>query len=83
MPKRTEAQTMQLDKEFNYYTVKPKEGFYRLEKKLGVAQADLILLNPILQSSGLQEGMILKIPLDQTGDLKIEDDLLVEKNDLA
>ena len=82
VPKRTEAQTMQLDKEFNYYTVKPKEGFYRLEKKLGVAQADLILLNPILQSSGLQEGMILKIPLDQSGDLKIEDDLLVEKNDL-
>ena len=82
VPKRTEAQTMQLEKEFNYYTVKPKEGFYRLEKKLGVAQADLILLNPILQTTGLQEGMIVKIPLEQTGDLKIEDDLLVEKNDL-
>ena len=82
VPKRTETQTLKLEKEFNYYTVKPKEGFYRLEKKLGVAQADLISLNPILQSTGLQEGMILKIPLEQTGDLKIEDDLLVEKNDL-
>ena len=82
VPKRTETQTLKLEKEFNYYTVKPKEGFYSLEKKLGVAQADLIFLNPILQSTGLQEGMILKIPLEQTGDLKIEDDLLVEKNDL-
>ena len=82
VPKRTETQTLKLEKEFNYYTVKPKEGFYRLEKKLGVAQADLISLNPILQTTGLQEGMILKIPLEQTGDLKIENDLLVEKNDL-
>ena len=82
VPKRTETQTLKLEKEFNYYTVKPKEGFYRLEKKLGVAQADLISLNPILQTTGLHEGMILKIPLEQTGDLKIENDLLVEKNDL-
>ena len=82
VPKRTETQTLKLEKEFNYYTVKPKEGFYRLEKKLGVAQTDLISLNPILQTTGLQVGMILKIPLKQTGDLKIENDLLVEKNDL-
>lgn len=82
VPKRSQAETLKLEKEFNYYTVKPKEGFYRLEKKLGVAQQDLISLNPILQTTGLQEGMILKIPLALTGDLKIEDDLLVEKNDL-
>ena len=82
VPKRMESETLKLEEEFNYYTVKPKEGFYRIEKKLGVEEADLILLNPILEKTGLQEGMVLKIPLKSTGDLKIEDDLLVEKKDL-
>ena len=82
VPIRTEEEILQLEKEFNYYTVKLKEGYYRLEKKLGVAQAELILLNPILQVTGLQEGMILKIPPKLTGDLKIENSLLVEKMDL-
>ena len=59
---------------------KPKEGFYRLEKKLGVVASDLIALNPVLKKTGLQAGMILKIPLELTGDLKIDNDLLVEKN---
>ena len=59
--------------------MKPKEGFYRLEKKLGVTEADLIALNPTLPETGLQEGMILKIGLQNTGDLKVEDDLLIEK----
>ena len=82
VPKRMESETLKLEEEFNYYTVKPKEGFYRIEKKLGVEEADLISLNPILEKTGLQEGMVLKIPLKSTGDLKIEDDLLVEKKDL-
>lgn len=79
VPKRTTSETQALEEEFNYYKVKPKEGFYRLEKKLGVTEADLIALNPTLPSTGLQEGMILKIPPQNTGDLKVEDDLLVEK----
>jgi len=61
------------------HKVKPKEGYYRLEKKLGVTEADLIALNPTLPETGLQEGMILKIGLQNTGDLKVEDDLLIEK----
>ena len=60
VPKRTTSETQALEEEFNYYKVKPKEGFYRLEKKLGVTEADLIALNPTLPSTGLQEGMILK-----------------------
>lgn len=79
VPKREASETKALEEAFNYYKVKPKEGFYRLEKKLGVSQADLIALNPSLPTTGLQEGMILKIPPQKTGDLKIEDDLLVEK----
>lgn len=82
VPKRSEAETLALEKEFNYYKVKPKEGFYRLEKKLGVVASDLIALNPVLKKTGLQAGMILKIPLELTGDLKIDNDLLVEKNNL-
>ena len=79
IPKRTAEETKALEEAFNYYKVKPKEGFYRLEKKLGVIEADLISLNPTLPETGLQEGMILKIGLQNTGDLKVEDDLLIEK----
>ncbi len=79
IPKRTVEETKALEEAFNYYKVKPKEGFYRLEKKLGVTEADLIALNPTLPETGLQEGMILKIGLQNTGDLKVEDDLLIEK----
>jgi len=79
VPKRLESETKALEEEFNYYKVKPKEGFYRIEKKLGVTEADLIMLNPTLITTGLQQGMILKIPLQKTGDLRIEDDLLIEK----
>jgi len=79
IPKRTAEETKALEESFNYYKVKPKEGFYRLEKKLGVTEADLIALNPTLPETGLQEGMILKIAPQNTGDLKVEDDLLIEK----
>ena len=79
IPKRTAEEIKALEEAFNYYKVKPKEGFYRLEKKLGVTEADLIALNPTLPETGLQEGMILKIGLQNTGDLKVEDDLLIEK----
>ena len=67
------------DSNFNYYTVKPSEGYYRIEKKLGVTKKILDSLNPQLVETGLLKGMVLKLPLEFTGDLKIEDDLLVEK----
>ena len=79
VPERAPSETKALEEAFNYYKVKPKEGFYRLEKKLGVTQADLITLNPSLPATGLQAGMILKIPPNKTGDLKVDNDLLVEK----
>lgn len=43
------------------YTVKPKETFYSLSKMFGLTQQQLIELNPAL-SSGVQEGMVLKVP---------------------
>lgn len=70
------------DTAFNYYSVKPKEGYYRIEKKLGVTKAVLDSLNPEVLQTGLQVGMILKIPKEQTGTLKIQDDLLIETTSL-
>ena len=70
------------DSLFNYYKVLPKEGFYRIEKKLGVNKRVLDSLNPNIETTGLQPGMILKIPGMQSGVLKVENDLLVERVNL-
>ena len=48
--------------EYGYYTVKAKEGFFRLEKKLGLTKTQLESLNPKLVDQGLKLGMVLKIP---------------------
>ena len=57
----SEEKTVQ-DKQFSYYTVKANEGFYRLEKKLGLTKVQLEALNPELSQLGLKLGMVLKIP---------------------
>ncbi|GAB1857048.1 hypothetical protein MHTCC0001_18840 [Flavobacteriaceae bacterium MHTCC 0001] len=51
-----------IDDTYSYYKVLPKEGFYRLKLKLGLEKEELEALNPGLAESGLQVGMILKIP---------------------
>ena len=70
------------DSFYNYYKVLPREGFYRIKKKLGVDQVILDSLNPDLKETGLIAGMILKIPGEKTGNLKIENDLLIERVNL-
>lgn len=45
-----------------FYKVKPKEGFYSLQKKLGVNRSEIEKHNPSLINEVLKEGMILKIP---------------------
>lgn len=67
------------DSTYNYYKVLPKEGYYRIEKKIGVTKRVLDSLNPKLPEEGLQVGMILRVPGDARGELKIQDDLLVER----
>ncbi|MBK0369158.1 LysM peptidoglycan-binding domain-containing protein [Flavobacterium agrisoli] len=47
------------------YQVKPKETLYSLSKSFGLTQEELVSLNPIL-SNGVQEGMILKVPVQST-----------------
>ena len=67
------------DSSYNYYKVLPTEGYYRIEKKIGVTKKVLDSLNPNLLEFGIQAGMILRIPGEAKGDLKIQDDLLVER----
>ena len=50
------------DERYGFYEVLLKEGFYRLYKKLGIAQDVLEQLNPGLAETGLKVGMVLKVP---------------------
>jgi len=54
----------EVDEAYSYYTVLPKEGFYRLRIKTGLDKEALEKMNPGLAESGLKEGMILKVPYD-------------------
>lgn len=65
--------------QYNYYTVLPKEGFYRLKVKLGVTQQEIESLNPEVREGGLKVGMVLKLPKEKTGDMAISDGQLVER----
>ncbi len=69
-----------VEETFGYYTVLPKEGFFRLKIKLGLTQEELENLNPELVDSGLKEGMILKVPLDVASNIESAD---VERSILA
>lgn len=80
IPNRTTAKPLlEKDDRFNYYNVLPGEGYYRIEKKLGVSQSQLDSLNPELLMGGLKAGMILKIPKKETENFHIQDDLLIER----
>lgn len=62
VPNIDEKEKKEIDEEYSYYKVLPKEGYYRLKLKLGLDQAQLEALNPDLKETGLKQGMILKIP---------------------
>ena len=81
MASTTESETIDpaWDSNYNYYKVLPKEGYYRIKKKIGVTQKVLDSLNPNLSELGLQAGMILRVPGQAKGELKIQDDLLVAR----
>jgi LysM repeat protein len=44
------------------HTVKPKETFYSISRKLGVKVEDLMRLNGVTDPGKLREGMVLKVP---------------------
>src|SRR5690606_1204230 len=64
--------------QYNYYTVLPKEGFYRLKVKLGVTQEEIESLNPEVKEGGLKAGMVLKLPKERTGEMVVSNGELVE-----
>ena len=70
------------DSLYNYYRVLPKEGYYRIEKKLGVNRFVLDSLNPNIKNTGIQEGMILKVPFVNSGKMMVKNDLLIERINL-
>ncbi len=66
VPDKTVIENAEIDNDnFQYYEVKPKEGFYRLKVKFGLSEEEIITLNPYAKD-GLKEGMILKIPKEET-----------------
>jgi LysM repeat protein len=44
------------------YTVEPKETLYSLSKKFNISVDELKLANPSIETSGVQIGMVLKVP---------------------
>ena len=56
--------------QFGYYIVKASEGFYRLEKKLGLSKELLVSLNPELEKEGLKLGMVLRVPRSSVKDIE-------------
>ena len=66
VPNIAETEENEIDERYSYYTVLPKEGFYRLKLKLDIEQEDIEALNPGLKESGLKSGMVLKIPHNNT-----------------
>lgn len=57
--------------EYDYYTVQPGEGFYRVEKNTGFSQEMIEKLNPQIALEGLKAGMILKLPKKQSSTIAV------------
>lgn len=61
------------DTNYNYYTVLPKEGFYRLKVKFGVSQQQVEELNPLVKEKGLLSGMVIKLPKSIQGNFTVKE----------
>lgn len=73
VPNIADNEVKSVDEDFGYYTVLPKEGFYRLQLKLGLTQEQLEKLNPQLEEKGLLVGMVLKVPKDAGNSIMLDD----------
>ncbi len=73
VPNIADNEIKTVNEDFGYYTVLPKEGFYRLKLKLGLEQEELEALNPDLEDIGLKAGMVLKVPKDVGSDIDLMD----------
>ncbi len=66
VPNLESKEVKTVDDRYSYYTVLPKEGFYRLKLKLNLEKEELEKLNPGLEETGLKSGMVLKVPFDSS-----------------
>lgn len=60
------------DSIYTFYTVKPKEGFYRMKVLFGLTEEELKTLNPHI-TDGLKEGMVIKVPKAISGEIPSEE----------
>ena len=66
VPEKTIVEDAEINEDdYQFYEVKPKEGFYRLKVKFGLSEAEIVALNPYAKD-GLKEGMILKLPKEDS-----------------
>lgn len=82
VPNIANNEEKEIDEEFGYYTVVPREGFFALKRKLGLTQEEIEALNPELKEGGLKAGMIIKVPKDvndNSGSGDIERSVLANK----
>ena len=82
VPNIANNEEKEIDEEFGYYTVVPREGFFALKRKLGLSQEEIEELNPELKEGGLKAGMIIKVPKDvndNSGSGDIERSVLANK----
>lgn len=64
VPNIANNEEKEVDEEYGYYTVVPREGYFALQRKLGLTQEEIEDLNPELKAGGLKVGMIIKVPKD-------------------
>ncbi|SFU43944.1 ABC-type branched-chain amino acid transport system, substrate-binding protein [Pustulibacterium marinum] len=64
-----EAEQEVIANEYDFYTVKPAEGFFSIEKNSGYTQEVIERLNPEVKLTGLKPGMVLKLPRKKTDSL--------------
>ncbi|MEA1784986.1 LysM peptidoglycan-binding domain-containing protein [Arenibacter sp. GZD96] len=59
---------------YNSYTIPKKQTFYSMQKEFGVTSDEIIKLNPEVAERGLQEGMVIRLPVKKTPKLEITTD---------
>jgi len=59
------------DKNYTFYTVKAREGFYRLKILFGLTEEEIMVLNPHTKD-GLKEGMVIKVPKSVAGETPVD-----------
>jgi LysM repeat protein len=73
VPNIANNEEREVDEQYGYYTVVPREGFFALQRKLGLSQQEIEALNPEVIEGGLKVGMVLKVPRDVNNNEGSED----------